>query len=75
MLTKAGGGFKQTINLDVGDKENLVDEKIRVVTELLPSDEDATAADATGRADTSLLTVMRPGIPRVISDVSADLFI
>ena len=75
VLTKAGGGFKQTINLDVGDKENWVDEKIRVVTELLPSDEDATAADATGRADISLLTVMRPGIPRVISDVSAGVSI
>lgn len=71
VVTKAGGGFKQTVNLDVGDRENWVDEKIRVVTELLAVDEDATAADAKGRADMSLLTVTRPGIPRVISDVSS----
>lgn len=74
VVTTVGGAFKQVISFPA-DMDHSLDGKsmegvlLRIVTELLPADEDTTPDNAEARTDSTLVSITRSNVPRVISDI------
>lgn len=72
VVSAPGGGFKQVVSFPAilkDTEQHLLDAWLRITTELLPMDEDATESTAPGRFDCSSAKVLPHDIPRVISDI------
>jgi phosphatidate phosphatase APP1 len=67
-----GGGFKYLSRFSATHSKSgrhLQDAQLRVVSELLPVEEDATEGSAPGRIDSALIKVHPSNIVRVMSDI------
>lgn len=72
IVSAPGGGFKQIVSFPAilkDTEQHLLHSWLRITTELLPMDEDATESNAPGRFDSSSAKVLPHNIPRVISDI------